>query len=162
MQILKDVPDEVLLEQYTSAPTGSIGTLAEWYGVPYHTMHARLTRNKPLWLTAHAVKACQLHEMSLAAIYAEPDHIIDTAGNSRIDPASVSLLKLRADHAHRLAGVLDRQYSDRQTVEVEAAGPLAEYIGRITAAGSSIPIAPQRGRIIDMDDQTDLSDTDGG
>jgi hypothetical protein len=146
---LDAVSDEILYEQYADPRNGSVSTLAKWYGVSFRRMYSRLSRNNDAWCRAQRVRAAALHEYSVSVLFDEPERIIDTAGNSRLDPAHVTLMKLRADHASRLAGILDSRYSERQLVEMTAAGPLAEYIGRITAAGSSIPIAPPTPRVID-------------
>lgn len=139
--MLDALPDGALFELY-SDPRQSHESIAAMFGISVHTVHARLRRNVSALSDAQAIRARRLHEYAISTLYEQPATIIDTAGNERIDPAAIQLLTFRERAASRMAGILDRTLADRAQVDVtHDASPLADYIARIAAAGSSIPIA---------------------
>ena len=142
------VPDDVLIEQYCD-PKQTMDSLCAFYGVSMGQLYSRLSSNAELLTRAQTIKARRLHELSIQALFIEPETISDKDGNSRIDPSSVTLIKMRADGLSRMAGILDARLSERTQVDVNVtASPLADHLSRIAAAGSSIPIAAQ-GRVIE-------------
>ena len=143
MSVLDYVPSELLYEQY-SDPLGGVSAQAKLYGVSSAVMYRRLSADPQRFTEAQAIKAFRLHELAVSALYEAPERIVDAAGNERIDPSSVALLKYRSSEASRIAGILYSKLSERHTLDVvHSASPLADYIARIAAGGSSVPIAPQ-------------------
>jgi len=144
------VSDEVLIEQY-SDPAQTLQTLAAFYGVSYTALHGRLSANPDILTRAQTIKARRCHELSIQALIADPERIADKDGNMRIDPASVTLQKMRSDGYARIAGILDSRLSERTQLDVNhnANGALAEAFAQIAARGSSVPIADIPGRIIE-------------
>jgi len=143
MSALDYVPNELLYEQYAD-PLGGIGALAKCYGVSSTAMYRRLNADPQQFADAQAMKAYRLHETAIAALFAEPERIVDAAGSSRIDPAWASHQKSKCQELSRIAGILHTKLSERHQVDVtHSASPLADYIARIAAGGSSVPIAPQ-------------------
>jgi hypothetical protein len=164
MQILDAVPIDVLYEQYTD-PRGGLGPIAAYYGVSFGQLYRRLTGDPVAWRHARAIRAQRLHEMAIAVLYESPERIVDTAGNERIDPSSVALLKYRSSEATRLAAILDNSLSERHQVDVaHTVSPLADHIARIAGNGSSVPIASDSGNIEDADiiDQDNFEDDTEG
>lgn len=141
MNPLDLIPNSILYEQY-SDPRGGIDEIARMYGVTAGTVYGRLKADPAAFLNAQAIKAYRLHELSVQALYEEPERIADANGNLRIDPSSVALLKYRSMEAARIAGILESKLSERHQVEVtHNETPLADYIASIAAKGSTIPIA---------------------
>lgn len=157
--VLEVVPVDQLFEIY-SDPRQSVESLAAMLGVNCSSVYARLTRDIKRYSSAQELRARRIHELAIGTLYEAPQTIIDTAGNERIDPAHISLLKFRHDSAARMAGILDRRLAERAQVEVtHEVSPLADFIQRIAAQGSSIPIAtiqpPIEGEAVRMDDQAE-------
>ena len=139
--VLDVLSDDVLFDMY-GTPSCSIQSLADFYGVSNRQMWVRLNRSPDRYSEAQIIRARLLHDYAIKQLTLEPERMLDAGGNDRIDPSSVALLRFRHDGAHRMAGVLDRKLSDRARLDVEvSASPLAEYMARIAAAGSSIPIS---------------------
>jgi hypothetical protein len=114
-------------------------------GVNCGSVYARLKSDMGRYNDAQELRARRIHEMAIGTMYEPPQRIIDTAGNERLDPAHIALLKFRHDSAARMAGILDRRLADRAQIEVtHDVSPLADYIQRIAQQGSSVPIATQR------------------
>ncbi len=167
MSALDLVPDSILYEQY-SDPTGGITQLAEFYGVSNGVVYRRLSAQADKFADAQALRAYRLHELAIKTLYQEPERIVDAAGNERIDPSSVALLKYRSQEASRIAGILYSKLSERHQVDVtHSASPLSDFLASIAARGSSIPIAPPRTiegetlRIIE-DEPDEADGTSGG
>jgi hypothetical protein len=148
-----------LLELY-SDPRQSVESLAAMLGVECSTIYRRLTSDTQAHARAQELRARRIHELAIGTLYEAPQTIIDTAGNERIDPAHISLLKFRHDSAARMAGILDRRLAERAQVEVtHEVSPLADFIQRIAAQGSSIPIStlhpPIEGEAVRMDGEAE-------
>lgn len=155
-----------LYELY-SDPRQSIESLAAMLGVHASSVYARLTRDARRYSEAQELRARRIHELAIGTLYTEPQMIIDTAGNERIDPAHISLLKFRHDSAARMAGILDRRLADRAQLEVtHEVGQLEQFIQRIAQQGSSVPIATviqgEAVRVDDVDGQAERIERDFG
>jgi predicted metal-dependent phosphoesterase TrpH len=151
--VLDALPIDELLELY-SDPRQSVESLAAMLGVNCSSVYARLTRYAPRYAQAQELRARRIHELAILTIYEEPQRIIDTAGNERIDPAHISLLKFRHDSAARMAGILDRRLADKAQVEVvHEVGQLEQFIQRIAQQGGQhVPIAAIEGEAVRVDD----------
>lgn len=164
---LEALPDDALFELYDD-PRQSLESIAQMFGMTASGIYRRLASNPQRYNRAQSIRARRLHEYAINTLYETPATIIDTAGNERIDPAAIQLLTFRERAASRMAGILDRSLADRAQVDVtHDASPLADYIARIAAAGSSIPIATaiegEAVRLVDVDrlDQSDENESDG-
>jgi hypothetical protein len=151
--MLDALPVEQLYEIY-SDPRQSVESLATMLGVSCVSIYARLRSDPSRYSAAQELRARRIHELAIGTLYIEPERIIDTAGNERIDPAHISLLKFRHDSAARMAGILDRRLADRTQVEVtHEVGHLEQFIQRIAQQGGQhVPIAAIEGEAVRMDD----------
>lgn len=139
--VLDALPVDQLYEIY-SDPRQSVESLAAMLGMSCGPLYARLKSDMGRYNNAQELRARRIHEMAIGTMYEPPQRIIDTAGNERLDPAHIALLKFRHDSAARMAGILDRRLADRAQIEVtHDVSPLADYIQRIAQQGSSVPIA---------------------
>lgn len=139
--LLDYIDQDALYDQF-SDPSNTMEKMAKFYGVAVGALYARLRSNDDSYTHAQAIRARRLHELAIDILFQEPERIIDAAGNDRIDPASVALLKMRSSECSRLAGILDQRLSERHQIDVtHSASPLADFIEGIAKKGSTIAIA---------------------
>ena len=150
-----NVPIDAVLELYGD-PRQTLESIARLFGVSVGSVQAALDAAPEGDLSRiKQQKADRIFEYGLAEMYREPDMILDSFG-SKIDPAGVTLQRMRGDLALKYAGLLDRaKYSDKAQLEVSATGALADFLTRISQGGSTLPIVnpilQQPSQVIDVE-----------
>lgn len=136
---------EKIIELYGGSLT-PMQAIADQIGVSCTVLSRTLAKYPQDLARARAMRAECLLEYGLSQLYAEPDRITDAAGNSRIDPACVSLMIYRTGEAIRQAAILDARLSERRRVAVTPpASPLSDMLAEIARRGSSVPISTVEG-----------------
>lgn len=142
-----------VLERYASSTTG-IADICKEMKVRWPDFYGMMKQNEDTVQEAREMRAIFLHDLATSQLDVEPERFIDLNGVTKIDPSSVQLIKMRADHAARIAAHLSTRFLNKSQLTISS-DPFAALLKKIEDAGSSVPLCTDFKLITDDDDDDD-------